>query len=320
MTPDCIRLALTLAGEVAACTVVLPRIVQGPRGPVGGAVITLVACQPALQGQGYGGASVRDALAYMATQGMALGILYGHPAYYPRFGFAPVLSAVRTHLTVAGEVPNEQALRPATDEDVPLLTSLYTEQLGHYPCTVERGPEPWLWRVRNPEHCALLRLDSSPAYAVVAENREQDLLFVHEAAAAGAEANRRLLAGLVAEARQRGLKEVRLGTPADHALTRLARQMGAEQRLHPAKAGMAVVVDWAPLLPPGFTVEGEELHCHSHVALRIAQLPLTQLVLGYRSAEDLLLSGEATLVGHEEELRQAFPARAPHWFLAPFWH
>jgi len=27
----------------------------------------------------------------MTAQGLALGILYGHPDYYPRFGFAPVL-------------------------------------------------------------------------------------------------------------------------------------------------------------------------------------------------------------------------------------
>jgi len=320
LTAESVRLALTPEGRVAACTVVLPRTVQGPQGPVAGAVITLVACQPDLQNQGYGGATVRDALAYMAAQGLAVGVLYGHPPYYPHFGFAPVLAAVRTHLAVVGAGPVAPPLAPATEGDLPLVGELYAQQLRRYPCAVGRGPEPWLWQPRNPGRATLLRLAGEAAYAFVAENREQELLFVHEAAADGARATGLLLDALVAEAHQRGLKEVRLATPRSHPLSRLAQLRGAEQRLHPARAGMAAVVDWSPLLPPGYGVVAEGLALGGQLVLRVARLPLTQLVLGYRTVDDLLLSGEAALLGDAAVLRRAFPAREPHWFLAPHWH
>jgi hypothetical protein len=82
-------------------------------------------CCPEGCGCRYGGATVRDALAYMAAQGLAVGLLYGHPEYYPRLGFAPVLPAQLTTLAV-GAIPRgerveqaalacgaEQAYRPA---------------------------------------------------------------------------------------------------------------------------------------------------------------------------------------------------------------
>lgn len=46
MAPECVRLALGPDGEPVACTVALPRSIMGPRGPVSGSVVTLVARRP----------------------------------------------------------------------------------------------------------------------------------------------------------------------------------------------------------------------------------------------------------------------------------
>lgn len=154
------------------------------------------------------------------------------------------------------------------------------------------------------------------------ENREHDLLFIREAGADTPAAARSLLAGLAREALRRGLKEVRLATPPDHLLTRVAVLSGAEQRITPAKHGMVAVTDWTPLLPEGFTMEAEGLCLNERLLVAAPPARLVELAFGYRSADDLLLTDEVRLVGAEsdlEYLRQAFPVRFPRWSLAPFW-
>ncbi|MFZ5817747.1 MAG: GNAT family N-acetyltransferase [Bacillota bacterium] len=327
LTPDTIRVALDPRGRPVACTVVLPRTIQGPQGPVPAAVTTLVACRPELQRRGYGGATVRDGLRQMAERGLAFSILYGEADYYPRFGYARVLPLYRTILPVdtpeLNQVPlpeADQPLRPATEADLPLLSGLFARHLAGYPGAVARGPEPWLWQLRKPERFALLLTRSgAPAYALVAEDREQGLLFVYEAAADEPAAGRLLLTGLLGEARRRGLAEVRLATPPDHLVTRLAVLHGAEQRLQPAKHGMVAVTRWAPLLPAGYTVSGGALLREGEPVLEAPEASLVQLAFGYRTVDDLLLLGEARLKGDPAVLRADFPARLPKWSLAPFW-
>lgn len=46
--------------------------------------------------------AVKDSLAYAARAGAGLALLYGHPGYYPRFGFVPVLPAAIATLAVDG--------------------------------------------------------------------------------------------------------------------------------------------------------------------------------------------------------------------------
>ena len=102
LTPDCIRVA-TVDDMPVACSVVLLREIRTLHGNwVPGAVITLVACDPKYQNRGFGSLAVKDSLAYAARAGASLALLYGHPGYYPRFGFAPVLPAAIATLAVDG--------------------------------------------------------------------------------------------------------------------------------------------------------------------------------------------------------------------------
>lgn len=320
LKPEGVRLALA-GGRPVACTVVLPRMVRARRGFVPGAIVTLVACDPAFQNQGYGGMAVRDALAYMKEQGLALGVLFGHPGYYPRFGFVPVLGHPSTTVTVE-RVTGEAELRAATEADLSVLAGLFEQNLAVYPGVVGRPAEPWLWRPRHPEKASLLALPGGEGYALVSAPDSRDFLFVHEGAADDVEDARRLLAGLAAEARRRGRAKVRLGLAPDQLLARLALSVGAEQAYRPAGPGMAVVTNWEELLPAGYRVTGQGLAYEGRLLLEGDRTALTRLALGYRSVDDLLLGpgcraaeGQAVPM-----LRRDFPATFPTWFLAPFWH
>jgi putative acetyltransferase len=59
----------------------------------GGVVLVLapLAVLPAHQGQGVGGALVRESLALATATDYPAVVLHGHPAYYPRFGFQPAV-------------------------------------------------------------------------------------------------------------------------------------------------------------------------------------------------------------------------------------
>jgi predicted N-acetyltransferase YhbS len=333
VTPECARVGLH-DGRPVSCSLVVPRRIQTPRGPVPGAVITVVACEPELQGQGYGGAAVRDSLRYMAEQGLAVAILYGHPGYYPRFGFAPVLAHWDTTLTAA-EVPGGEPLAAATEGDLPALTELFLASFGQYPCAELRDASPWFWNLRSPGQHALLKLPEGGAYALASENARENSIDVHEAAAVDAGTARLLLAGLKEHMLNRGAEKIRLFLPPDHRLARLGFLLGGKQRAIPAAAGMAAITRWEMVLPAGYGVSDEGLTLNGRLALRASRTHLTQLVLGYRSVADLLLlpgvgladatatrtqtagSGASPLL---QRLTADFPAGFPRWAYAPFWY
>ncbi len=343
--PECVRVTAA-DGQLVACVVVLPCRFRTPRGLVPGAEITLVACRPDHQRCGYGGATFRDALAYMAGRGLALAVFWGNPGFYGRFGCAPVLPIYRTTLDVnaasSSAVTNSPApdaalsdrgLRPVTDSDLRGVAALYRWGLSGYLMATSRAAEPWLWRVRNPRLHALLVLGDLAGYAFVSEARGEDTLVVREASVQGgtsagpgtAEAARRLLRGLLGEAGRRGLGRLRLSLPPDNPVAHLAVGWGAEQTYRPAGEGLAVVTSWEPLLPPGWQVvrnagEVSGLALGARPILKADQTALTQLVVGYRGIDDLLLAGHAELTGEAglAQLRVDFPTGHPRYFEAPY--
>ncbi len=231
LTPEGVRVA-ALDGRPVACTVVVPRQVRTSRGWTPGAIITLVACLPELQGQGYGGATVRNAVAYMEQQGLVIGVLYGHPGYYPRFGFVPVLPHTETRVAVSACPASGESLQPATD--YVRLTQLYSEGPGLSPCAVARTPDAWIWTPRN--EGAVLALPDHAGYAYV--YARDGALRVREAVGDA----ERLLGALAAEGRRMGLEDLCFFLPPGAPLSQLAAALpGATQKISPPGAGMAVV-------------------------------------------------------------------------------
>lgn len=330
LRPEGVRVA-AVDGRPVACAVVLPRQARGRHGFVPAAIVTIVACDPNHQNQGYASLAVRDSLAYIADQGLAFAMLYGHRSYYPRFGFVPVLPGWYTGFDAA-ESP--AALTPATEADLPALAALYQERVAIYPCATMRTGNAWEWQLRSKEHHAVWTLPGARAYAVASAERAQDALFVHEAAARDATAARELLSGLAGEARRRELAHVRLFMPPDNLVVRTAvfdGDRGAPQiaqTYRPAGAGMVAVCRWESLLPAGYQVSGQGLAYEGRLVLRVAREALTELVIGYRGIDDLLLSPEVALASDGadrstasdlERLRADFPPSYPKWSLEPFW-
>ncbi len=86
--------------------------------------------------------------------------------------------------------------------------------------------------------------------------------------------------------------------------------------------GYAAVTDWEPLLPEDYAVSHEGLVHQGRLMLHADRTALTQLALGYRSVDDLLLIPGCVLMGGEAvrtHLAHDFPPTLPKWWLAPFW-
>ena len=248
-----------------ACTVLLPREINMPRGAVQGAIITLVGCLPEHQRKGFGGATVRAALKYMFQNDLDIGVLYGHSTYYPRFGFALVMP--RTSVSVAagdciGAYPStarETTLRPATNQDHAWMTDLANRQLS-YPCSVRRTTDHWSWQPRDESRLRVMALADCTGYACIgtvsspgAANQQEQTLVVHEAACEPG-AHQELLSGLAQTAKLEGAPTIRMVLPPDHVLSRLACIRGAEIVRRPAGGGMAAVTRWSGVLPADYSV------------------------------------------------------------------
>lgn len=344
--PEAVRVA-TVEGKPVACTVVLPCRFRTPRGLLPGAEITLVACRPEWRRRGLAGATFTDAIQYMAGRGLALAVFRGDPAFYGRFGCAPVLPAYRTAIGLdrfaARSSETAAELRPVAESDLRSVAALYRWSLSGYHLATSRAAEPWLWRVRNPRLHALLAAGDLSSYAFVSEGADGKTLIVREAAikrglaapalpatAQAAAAWRRLLRGLGREAERRGLDRLELRLPPDNPMVRLAIGWGAGQTFGPPEHGLGIVSLWEAFLPPGWQlVRGAAqpgaisgLALEGRPVLKVGQVVLEQMLLGYRSIDDILLAGHAELVGEGslEQLRTDFPWGLTSHFEAPFYY
>jgi len=336
LEPEMVRVAL-LDDRPVACTVVLPRRVIVRNRPVQGAVVTLVGCLPEHQRKGFGGATVQSALTFMEQSGMAIGVLYGHPTYYPRFGFAPVISRMATSVSVSNCLrqataqddvgkPQGPCLRPATERDYIWMLDLFNQQLA-YPCSVQRTSELWVWQPRNPVALRVMAMSDESGYAFVHEpaiqsstNPEEKILYVAEAACKEKSAAA-LMEGLAGMAKEAGASTVRLALPPDHPLCRLAFALGGEEIRRPATAGMAAVTQWSAVLPDGYSVSEDTLWFEGRPLLKAGRSLLTQLVYGYYDIDDLLLlsSTERHAQPGVSRLSLDFPKSFPKWFEEPYW-
>jgi hypothetical protein len=92
---------------------------------------------------------MRDALAYMAEQGMHLALLNsGIAGYYRRFGFSPVWPYYYFEVDSAEAAALESRfhLRAARADNIPQMAALYDRHWGGR-VAFARHPESWLWRV-----------------------------------------------------------------------------------------------------------------------------------------------------------------------------
>jgi predicted N-acetyltransferase YhbS len=346
--PDGVRIAL-VDGQLVACTVVVPRPVMTRAGWQPGAIITLVACDPAFQRSGFGGMTVRSALAYCRSEGLGVAVLYGVPEYYPRFGYVPVLPRLTTEMPAEaalaaakrslfggrgpGDVPR---LAPFAASDIPAAAALYRQALATYPMAVDRLETTWAWQFRPGKDGSLGVLKDAQgrlcAYArLERDSRDAAAGLCHEAAVAESCWAVPLFAALAQATVERGFERLRFILPPDHLIVQAAILLGAEQVYRPATAGMAAIVDWAAVLPAPYTVIGDEggpssvrpqLHRGGRPLLRARRELLVQLALGYRGFDDLCLLPEVEQLGDDGDAAKArseLDRLYPRWTLAPYW-
>ena len=297
LTSDSIRVA-TVDDRAVACSVVLARQIRTPLGTwIPGAIITLVACDPRYQGRGFGSAAVRDSLMYAAKSGANLAILYGHPGYYPRFGFVPVLPAVITILDVnpmlfrssergvvtgstgpaescysvsdtpdicGTESDGSLQAREVQNSDIPLLADLYESQLANHPCSVRRDASPWIWRPRGAMagRSVLVFCSNEPeqliGYAFCMDNPNEGYLAVVEAAVSDKGFGSSIVGELARRAGNLGRRYLRINLTPGSPIVQAALYEGATQEYRPAAAGMACVLRWDALLPGGYEIRMSE--------------------------------------------------------------
>lgn len=355
-TPEACRIAV-VDGAFVACTVVLPRRVRTRWGWVAGVIVTLVCTDPNHRLAGHGAATVRDSLAVAAKQGASLAILYGVPAYYPRFGFVPVLPrryettldltapptasatpprelaseqpvAVSPRITLASDSPGAADLQALEDGNIAAVCELYHATLGRYPVAVERAPEQWIWRFRTDDARQLLVWPVGGGlggYALTVPDADSSTLTVPEAAVTEPGHAPQMLRALGRYAAELGLSKLTLQLPPGEPLARAARLAGAERRQIAAISGMAAVLSWDGLLPEGYAVSPRgELLLEGRPVLRTDYPMMAQLVLGHASATDLEAAGgdrcEWLVDGPwRERVRETFGDALPRWTLAPYW-
>lgn len=349
-TPDCVRVA-AVDGRPVAMTVILPRRVRVRSGFVDGAELTLVGCRTALQGQGYGGLAVRDALAYLRNRGLALAVFYGEPFYYPRFGCAPVFPVFRAILPVndadesvratpEGSLPvrtaaagllkptellaagGELRLESATEADIPTMNRLFRSAMGVYPGAIDRSDAPWEWHPRSDDCWPIRVLPDRGAYVMSQVIADRSELYVREAGAVDEASALRLLAALIGDARSQGLRQISANLPPDHMLHRAMTACGGDSLRRPASPGFAVIADWSRVLPEGYAVSDDVLNYAGRQVLSATTITLTQLAMGYLDIDDLALVPGCSVLGGDAaraQLRRDFPRLLPRYSWAPFY-
>ncbi len=85
------RLSLLALAEGRAVGHILFTAVSltGTDRPVAASILAPMAIVPREQSQGYGAGLVQEGLRLLAKAGTQLVFVFGHPGYYPRFGFVP---------------------------------------------------------------------------------------------------------------------------------------------------------------------------------------------------------------------------------------
>lgn len=236
-------LGVFAGGDLVAGMIILPlSIWLGGRG-LGMGGIAMVATAPEHRGRGYLRALITRSLVGMRERGLATSILY--PASYPlysRFGWG-ICGDIRWYTLRPGDLPGgtpaSGSMRPADDEDIPVLDSIYEDFARQYNCCLVRTEGWWrdrvLRRSSGKNHAFLWSGDDGQArgyaiYGLEALEFPHQKMIVREIVARDGEAHLQLLKLLAGHNLAR---EIQLPAPADDRLFSLLADPRVETEIRP---------------------------------------------------------------------------------------
>lgn len=308
-------------------------------------IITMVATAEQARGHGYMRACMEAAHRWMLDHGRSVGVLYGVPSIYPKFGYRPLMPRCETRYPLPGN-GQPSNLRPAGRDDAASLARLFNDQEQARPGAVKRGEAGWIWQSPT-GRTSILCLEADGmvrGYLSLLTARENGTVTVVEAACTPDDAAN-LLDNLHGWTSQQGAERITLRLMPDHPLvlevTRRVLSLsldGVEQLVIPPQAGMLAILDSAAVLQKlapeierrlegrslritdgaGLNLQfgdsgGSEIHLNDSPAL-------SQLLAGYPGARALRQWGALDASRSSLALAEGiFPTSWPRWGLAPFW-
>jgi predicted N-acetyltransferase YhbS len=309
-------------------------------------IITMVATAPEARGRGYMRACMQAAHRWLLDNERGLGILYGVPSIYPKFGYRPVMPRSETHYPLPAN-DNQVPSRPAEDADLAHITSLFNEQEIFRPCAVRRDAEKWIW-TSTYGHSAVRVVEDGRSIIgymryLTPDPQGSSLTVIEAACHTGQEGM--LLDAIHTHAAARGMKNIVLKLMPDHRLavesirrTTSLELNDVEVRIVPPQAGMLCVLDAEAVLQqlrPRIEARlgNRSLHLQDRSGLDYSlgtghenslrlehPADMAHLLTGYPGVPALRQWGR--LHGNEEAMALAadvFPTACPRSILAPFW-
>jgi predicted acetyltransferase len=292
-----------------------------------------------------------DTLKYMTAGGYDVSLLFGIPDFYDKFGYAPCLADCKTALQTrdaeraAATAPACQ-IRPFESADLPDILALYeranASRTGSLVRTAEhfKGFQKGTWWDQPAE--AVTLLDAQGRFAgYAAWDKRADAVNVIEAESLDATLHPALLAEFARQAIAKRCGQITLHMPYDHPFVEFSRRYGCESTLKVWRnaAGMGRIMNLAGLFeklkpelearlarkmsqPVALKICGDlgetlvQLGGGAGVPtimLDVPQYRLLQLLMGYRSVQDVLNDTSAhASEGAEPLLDAIFPRGFPY--------
>ena len=116
---------------------------------------------PSVHKQGVGGALVREGHRLVQEQGFELGIVLGHPPYYPRFGYETHAFGSSSLVAVVTDFPeNSLESREPIASDIPALMALWEQEEGGIDFAIRPDAHLVDWLCPNPTMQAISYLQN----------------------------------------------------------------------------------------------------------------------------------------------------------------
>jgi predicted acetyltransferase len=289
-------------------------------------------------------------------------MLYGIPDFYTKFGYAVCLAAPTVKLRtrdaeLAKSLAQPITTAPVTSADWPAITGLFNQRNAARTCSMVRSTETFkgfqmgsYWNIRAESVTLKDSHERFAGYAVWDQTAESvnvvELETVDDAIYPA------LLAEFARQAVEKRCGEITLNLPHDHPFAEFVQRYGCEWSIRHFRHsnGMGRILNQAGLFDKIMhalrtRVARSPMRDHSFVlklhtdlgrttlmfgapgeesggVLELTQDRLTQLVLGYRSAADVLndpaVQAQSTHAGFREWLEVLFPRGHPHNWLPDY--